>query len=72
MMSDDRVVRDFTLRSKEDREELLLHTWCDHCQKVDLGMSDPLEYELHGIIFLEGKCQMCGEVVLTEITDDEF
>jgi len=35
-------------------------------------MSDPVEYELHGIIFLEGKCQMCGEVVMTEITDDEF
>ena len=69
-MSDERVDRDFSLRDPKDREELMHHTWCDLCQQVDLGMTDPQEYELHGIVFIEGRCQVCGNPVYTEIDDE--
>ena len=46
------------------------HTWCDVCQQVDLGMTDPQEYELHGIVFIEGRCQVCSNPVYTEIDDE--
>ena len=70
-MSDERIDRDFNSRDPKDREELMYHTWCDVCQQVDLGMTDPQEYELHGIVFIEGRCQVCSNPVYTEI-DDEF
>ncbi|KEA62736.1 hypothetical protein ADIMK_3208 [Marinobacterium lacunae] len=47
-------------------------TWCDNCQQVNLGMIEPFEYELHGIVFIEGRCCRCGEAVLTELTEDDF
>jgi hypothetical protein len=70
-MSDERIDRDFNSRDPKDREELMYHSWCDVCQQVDLGMTDPQEYELHGIVFIEGRCQVCSNPVYTEI-DDEF
>lgn len=71
-MSDERISRDFDQRTSDDQKELTERTWCDHCQQVDLGMTHPEEYELHGLIFIEGRCKECKEIVLTEITDDEF
>ena len=71
-MSDERITRDFFQRSPEEQAELTERTWCDHCQQVDLGMSAPEEYELHGLLFIEGRCKQCNEIVLTEMTDDEF
>ena len=71
-MSDDRVEFDFTQRSAEEQASLLQHTWCDNCQQADLGMTDPQEYEQFGLRFVEGRCRACGEVVFTELSDDEF
>ncbi|MBS97147.1 MAG: hypothetical protein CMI01_00505 [Oceanospirillaceae bacterium] len=66
------IPRDFYARDPEDQKLLLQETWCDHCQQVGLGMTEPVEYELFGIIFIEGKCCQCGETVMTELTDDDF
>ncbi len=71
-MSDERIERDFYSRTEEDQTSLLTHTWCDACQEVDLGMSDPEEYELRNTIFIEGRCLRCGGSVYTELTEDEF
>ncbi len=68
----ERTERDFFSRSEEDQQAFLEQTWCDSCQEVNLGMAEPEEYELKGTIYIEGKCKKCGEVVLTELTDDDF
>lgn len=64
--------RDFSARDPDEQALFLRETWCDHCQQINLGMKDPVEYELQGIVFIEGRCCRCGEIVLTELTDDDF
>ncbi|WP_396586635.1 hypothetical protein [Bermanella sp. R86510] len=63
--------RDFYQRSAEDQDAFLQQTWCNNCQQVDLGMTDPVEFEQDGTIFIQGKCKKCGETVTTEIADDD-
>ena len=72
MSDDERIERDFSQRDPEEQKVLLEQTWCDQCQEVNLGMVEPVEYELHSIIFVEGKCAKCGAVSLTELTDEDF
>lgn len=71
-MSETPTARDFSARAPEEQALFLRETWCDHCQQEGLGMRDAFEYELHGIIFIEGRCCRCGEPVLTELTEDDF
>lgn len=71
-MSEERTERDFSARSEEDQQAFLEQTWCDNCQQVNLGMTDPQEYEHKGVVYIEGRCKACGEVILTELTDDDF
>lgn len=71
-MNSERTERDFTKRSAEDQQAFIEMTWCDHCQKENLGLFDPCEYELAGTIFIEGKCNQCKNIVVTELTDEEF
>lgn len=71
-MNDNRTERDFYAREPEEQQLFLTDTWCDACQQLGLGMSEPQEYELYGLVFIEGKCNRCGEPVLTELTEDEF
>ncbi|MBY4677912.1 hypothetical protein [Marinobacterium arenosum] len=68
----ERIERDFHARDPDEQQAFLNQTWCDHCQQVDLGMTDPVEYELKGIVYIEGRCKGCGEPVITELTDEEF
>ena len=72
MSNDERIERDFNLRDSDEKQALLEQTWCGECQEVNLGMVEPIEYELNGTIFIEGKCARCGTVSLTELTDEEF
>ncbi len=67
----DKVERDFYQRSEEDQASFLQQTWCNKCQKVDLGMKDPQEYELDGVILIEGKCNVCEDTVTTELAPDD-
>lgn len=71
-MSEEKEYFDFGQRSSEEQQSLLTHTWCDQCQKADLGMVNPQEYEQFGIRFVEGECKVCGEAIFTELSDDEF
>ncbi|MDH2434916.1 hypothetical protein WH50_11255 [Pokkaliibacter plantistimulans] len=66
-----RVARDFYARDAEEQQAFLTQTWCNNCLEVDLGMTDPVEYEENGIVFVEGHCARCGTVVVTEIDDSE-
>ena len=71
-MQDERIERDFTGRSEEEQAAFLEQTWCDTCQEVNLGMSQPVEYEFKGVVYIEGKCNRCDSVIVTELTDEEF
>ncbi|HSG02662.1 MAG TPA: hypothetical protein VLA39_02945 [Marinobacterium sp.] len=71
-MSEEKQFFDFSQRSADEQRALLTHTWCDQCQQADLGMIKPQEYVQFGIRFVEGECKSCGQVVFTEISDDEF
>lgn len=37
----------------------------------DLGMTDPVEYEIEGVVFIDGACVACGATVTTELQDDD-
>jgi len=63
--------RDFYKRDPEEQAAFLEQTWCNNCLEVDLGMTDPVEYEQDGIIMIEGKCKKCGEPVITELADED-
>lgn len=67
----EKIARDFYARDKEDQKAFMTQTWCNHCMAADIGMSEPNEYELNGVVFVEGKCLRCGETVVTEIADDD-
>ncbi|WP_299201558.1 hypothetical protein [uncultured Amphritea sp.] len=71
-MKDDRTERDFHARSEEEQQAFLQETWCDNCQEANLGMKNPREYLHKGVIFIEGECERCENVVLTELTEDDF
>ena len=61
--------RRFEARSPAEREWVLGHTWCPHCEEADLGMTDPAEYEDGGRVYVEGRCRRCGGRVVTAITE---
>ena len=65
------MARNFSARSGADQEWLLRNTWCDACRKADLGMIEPIEYEEDGVVFVEGKCSVCGTAVRSSITETE-
>jgi hypothetical protein len=67
----ERIARDFFARDLEEQQAFIQNTWCNTCQKVDLGMVEPEEYEFMERIFVEGKCAVCGEVTITEIVEDD-
>ncbi|MFB9885622.1 hypothetical protein [Balneatrix alpica] len=64
------IPRDFSKRSQDDQQAFLQQTWCNTCMEMDLGMTEPQEYELEGRIYVEGKCVKCGSSVITEIEED--
>ncbi len=66
----DKQKRDFYQRDEEEQASFLEQTWCNNCQEVDLGMTEPQEYESDGIVIIEGKCKKCGETVVTEIAPE--
>ena len=68
---EERIPRDFSARDPDEQAAFLENTWCNHCQEIDLGMTNPQEYEISGRIFVEGQCVKCGQPTITEIADDE-
>lgn len=68
----ERIERDFSARDEDEQKAFLEQTWCDGCMEVNLGMGEPVEYELNDTVFIEGKCNRCGQSILTELTEDDF
>lgn len=70
--NDEVTARNFYDRSEQDQLAFTRYTWCDQCQKENLGLIDPKEYIIAGIVYIEGKCKQCASQVTTEITDEDF
>ena len=68
-MEDVKVKRVFYDRQPQDKEWLLQNTWCDFCEKADLGIERPTEFELNGKIYLSGFCLICGNEIKSEIIE---
>lgn len=67
-----RLSRNFCDRSIEEQKFLIENTWCNHCGKADLGLTDPIEYDKDGRVFIEGKCRSCQRVVKNEVIEEEI
>lgn len=68
---DERIPRDFYARDPDEQAAFLQNTWCNECQEIDLGMTDPVEYELLDRVYIDGKCAKCGAVTTLEIVEDD-
>lgn len=66
-----RKVRNFKIRPQEEQKWMIENTWCDVCQKADLGMTNPCEYEENGSLFVEGLCRKCGAKIKSKVTVKE-
>ncbi len=62
--------RDFRDRDEWARDEILGSMWCDNCNEGNLGVENPQEYEVKGVVYLEGICVQCGEPVVITIADE--
>ncbi|MFT2112486.1 hypothetical protein [Marinomonas sp. 2405UD68-3] len=62
---------DFFQRPKDEQADFLSMTWCNGCELMDLGMIDPQEYQSESRHWIEGKCQVCSAVVITEIQEED-
>ena len=63
----DKVYKDFYNRPKDHQEYFTTNTWCNKCNKADLGLKNPLEYQQNGKTFIAGDCKLCGLEVISEI-----
>lgn len=64
-----RVDRDFFQRDSAERAWMVENTWCGGCSLPDLGIDDPSEFEEDGLIFIEGRCRICGPTLRSEVVD---
>jgi hypothetical protein len=62
-----RIPRDFSKREALEKKFILEDTWCDVCDKADLGMVHPVEFEEDGEVIVEGICARCGGPIRTTI-----
>ena len=67
--NNERASRNFYKRPIEEQEWLKKNTWCDKCQKADLGIEDASEYLQSGKIYLSGFCNSCGKEIESEIIE---
>lgn len=64
-----RITRNFSDRGAEEQNWLVSNTWCDYCAKADVGLTQPIEYEENGQVFVEGKCARCGQRVVSFVNE---
>ncbi|MCB5162169.1 hypothetical protein [Marinomonas algarum] len=70
-LEETKIERDFTARSTEEQKDFLSQTWCNQCMEVDLGMTNPREYESKDRVWIEGECVRCGHLTVTEIVEED-
>lgn len=48
-----------------EKEIYLKDTWCNQCNKVDLGITNPIMYKENGKTYISGNCMVCGEAQIS-------
>ncbi len=66
-----KIIKDVFSRSPTERTWMLENTWCDTCAAADIGMTEPLEYQENGLLYVEGKCFKCGNRVESQISEPD-
>lgn len=56
----------------EDQNWFLENTWCDICQRADLGVKEPREFRENGREFFIARCLVCGHECTTEVVIREI
>lgn len=56
---------------ESDQTWYLQETWCNTCDKADLGLSDPELYIEGGIKYIDGKCLVCGSICSSTISEHD-
>lgn len=62
--------KDFHLRPIFEQEWLIENTWCERCQKADIGIENPNEFEKNGKLYISGFCKSCGSELTSEINNE--
>jgi hypothetical protein len=57
----------FDVLNESDRDFFINDSWCDNCEKADLGIVDPKIYIADEKQYLEGVCKVCGQKQITEV-----
>ena len=63
---------DFNALPKSDKDWFLQETWCDTCDKADLGMKEPELYVENNIKYISGKCIICNTKCISTITEQDI
>ena len=70
-MNTEKVIKkDFYLRPIDEQEWLIENTWCERCQKADIGIENPTEFKKNGKLYISGFCKSCGIELISEIKDE--
>ncbi|MCL1052182.1 hypothetical protein L2755_21540 [Shewanella abyssi] len=62
----------FDVLDESDKDFFINDSWCDYCEKSDLGITDPKIYILDEKQYLEGVCKICGHKQITEVIFTEI
>ncbi|MBH0077986.1 hypothetical protein I6F48_21105 [Pseudoalteromonas sp. SWYJ118] len=62
----------FDVLDESDKDFFINDSWCDYCEKADLGIIDPKIYILDEKQHLEGVCKICGHKQITEVIFTEI
>ena len=65
--NNEKMFRNFYARPIEEQKWLKTNTWCDKCNKADLGIGNASEFSQSGKIYISGFCNSCGKEIISEI-----
>ena len=60
---------DFDKLEEVEKQNYIEDTWCEKCQKADLGIDDLEMFIEDNIKFVSGKCKVCGSICTSEIIE---
>lgn len=65
-----RELLDIQTISPNELQWLTSETYCNSCNKPDLGIVNPTLYNEDGEKFIEGNCSVCGTLCKSKISDE--
>jgi len=66
-----REIIDISSLPEIERDIYLQDSWCDNCEKADLGIVNPELYIESGQKFISGNCKVCGARCVSTIIEKQ-